>query len=94
MGGVIDIVKRGGKRPSEHFQRGKLHASVYAACLSVRTPDGEATTTADNVCEAVILWCDTKPEATSNDLRRVASGHLEKFHPEAAYLYKHHRLVI
>lgn len=91
---VIDIVKRGGKRPSESFQRQKLHASIRAACLSVRSPDGVAETTAGNVCDAVIIWLETKPEVTSADIRRKATDTLESFHPEAAYLYKHHRLVI
>ena len=90
----IDIVKGGGKRPSESFQREKLHASVQAACLSVRSPEGEAEMTANKVCDAVILWLDTKPEVTSADLRRKASETLERHHPEADYLYKHHRLVM
>jgi len=94
MSDLIDVIKRGGARPSESFARDKLHTSVYAACLSVRTPDGEAAMTATRVCDAVMLWCTTKPEITSNDVRRVASGHLTKFHPEAAYLYKHHRLIL
>lgn len=91
---AIDIVKRDGKRPSESFSRTKLHASIRAACLSVRSPEGEAETTASNVCDAVIIWLETKPEVTSNDLRRKATETLESFHPEAAYLYKHHRLVM
>lgn len=91
---AIDIVKREGKRPSESFDRKKLHASVTAACLSVRSPEGEAEMTADKVCDAVILWLDTKPEVTSADLRRKAAETLERHHPEAAYLYKHHRLVM
>lgn len=94
MSKAIDIIKRDGKRPSESFQREKLHASIRAACLSVRSPDGEAETTANNVCDAVILWLETKPEVTSNDLRRKATETLHQHHPEAAYLYKHHRLVM
>ncbi|MET0979668.1 MAG: hypothetical protein ABWX90_00235 [Candidatus Saccharimonadales bacterium] len=93
-GEVIDIVKHGGRRPSESFQRHKLHASIRAACLSVRSPDGVAETTARDVCDAVIIWLKTKPEVTSADIRRKATDTLESFHPEAAYLYKHHRLVI
>ena len=93
-GKAIDIIKRGGYRPTESFQRDKLYASIHAACLSVRSPDGVAKNTADNVCDAVIIWLETKPEATSADLRRKAAETLESFHPEAAYLYKHHRLVI
>jgi transcriptional regulator NrdR family protein len=91
---AIDIVKRSGKRPSERFDAEKLHASIRAACLSVRSPDGEADTTALAVTDLVIVWCATKPEVTSHDLRRVASRHLEKFHPEAAYLYEQHRTII
>lgn len=94
MGKAIDIVKRGGRRPSEQFQRDKLHASILAACLSVRSPEGVAEMTARNVCDAVVVWLETKPEVTSADLRRIASKTLDIHHPEAAYLYKHHRLVI
>lgn len=90
----IDIVKHAGRRPSEPFSPDKLHHSVRAACLSVRSPEGEANTTARAVTEAVILWLETKPEVTSNDLRRIASGHLRRFHPEAAYLYEQHRTII
>lgn len=91
---AINIVKRGGRRPSEPFTIEKLHASIIAACLSVRAPSGEADTIATHVCKIVSDWCDTKPEVTSNDLRRVAAESLEKYHSEAAYLYKHHRLVL
>jgi transcriptional regulator NrdR family protein len=94
MGQSIDIIKRGGRRPTEMFSRTKLHTSLRAACLSVRSPEGEAETTANNVCDAVIVWLETKPEVTSDDLRRKATETLHTFHPEAAYLYKHHRLVI
>lgn len=91
---AIDIVKRGGRRPSERFQPEKLHASVQAALLSAKTPIGEATTTAFAVTNAVILWLELKPEVTSHDLRRIASTHLTTYHPEAAYIYKHHQLIV
>ena len=91
---LIDVVKRGGKRSSERFDRSKLHASVLAACLSVRSPHGMAESAADSVCTVVMDWCKTRPEITSDDLRRVAADHLHRIHPEAAYLYKHHRLVL
>lgn len=93
-GQLIDVVKRGGKRKTERFSRDKLHASVLAACLSVRSPQGMAASAADSVCDVVITWCKVRPEITSDDLRRVASTHLDRIHPEAAYLYKHHRLVL
>ncbi|RYF27214.1 MAG: hypothetical protein EOO17_06360 [Chloroflexi bacterium] len=93
-GKAIDIVKSSGKRPSEAFDKTKLHKSVRAACLSVRSPDGEAETTAHNVTNAVIVWLETKPEVTSEDIRRVTSYHLKVFHPDAAYLYEQHRRII
>lgn len=91
---AIDVVKRGGQRATEHFDKNKLHASVQAACLSVRSPHGMAVSAADSVCSVIVTWCQNRPEVTSDDLRRVAATHLEQIHPEAAYLYKHHRLVL
>lgn len=93
-GKAIDIVKRGGRRPTEPFTRPKLRASIVAACLSVQSPEGVAESTADTVCEAVIIWLEAKPVVTSSDLRRKAAETLQQHHPEAAYLYKNHRLVI
>jgi transcriptional regulator NrdR family protein len=89
-----NVIKRDGRRPSESFNRSKLHASVLAACLSVRTPEGEAEMIANKVCDIVTNWCEAKPEITSSDLRRKAAEALANHHPEASYLYKHHRLVI
>ena len=88
------IIKRQGQRPTEAFERGKLRASILAALLSVRTPEGQAEATADAVCDAVSRWLAGKPEVTSDDLRRKATETLTTFHPEAAYLYKHHQAVI
>jgi hypothetical protein len=94
MNQTAEIIKHEGKRQTEQFRPDKLHASVYAACLSIRTPEGEASHIAKSVSDAVASWCNDKPEVTSDDLRRVAANLLETFQPEAAYLYKHHRLVI
>lgn len=90
----ITVIKRGGKRPSEAFVRDKLFDSIVASCLSVRSHEGEAETIATRVCTAVTDWLSTKPEVTSNDLRRKTAEALETYHPDAAYLYKHHRSVI
>lgn len=94
MGRLIDVVKRSGKRPTEAFDAEKLRSSVYAACLSVRAPEGEAESTAKHVTNAVIVWLNTKPTVTSHDIRQAASAHLHRYHPEAAYLYKRHRIII
>lgn len=91
---IAYVIKRQGKRPTEAFQRKKLHDSLMAACLSVRTPEGQAETTADIVCNAVEEWLQNKPEVTSDDIRRKAASALTPLHPEAAHLYKHHHLIM
>ena len=91
---VVDVVKRSGKRPPEQLNRDKLHASIYATCLSVRSLDGHAKDTADHVCNIVLSWTDNKPEITSADIRQQAARALEKVHPDASYLYKHHKQII
>lgn len=93
MANVIDVVKRG-TRPNEPFNRKKLHASIVASCRSVRTPEGHAHDTAQRVCDAVLVWCDNKPEITSADIRRQAADALTAFHPDAAYIYRHHRVIM
>lgn len=93
MGKSIDIVKRG-RRKNEEFDRQKLYVGVRAACLSARSHDGEAMQTADRVCDAVVLWLSDKPEVTSLDIRRIATKSLERYHPDAAYLYERHRHII
>lgn len=91
---AVDIVKREGRRPTESFERDKLHASILAACLSVRTPEGQADNVAHAVCDAVMSWLEQRPEVTSQDIRRIAGRHLKRYHPDAAYLYEQHRIVI
>lgn len=90
---AVDVVKRGNRR-SETFSHDKLHSSIYATCLSVRSLDGHATDTATHVCKLVVAWADNKPEITSADIRRQAASALEHVHPDAAYLYKHHKQII
>ncbi len=91
---ITYVVKRQGKRPTEAFDPNKLHASIIATCLSVHAPEGQAEVTATKVRDAVTHWLKDKPEVTSDDIRRKATIVLEKYHPEAAHLYKHHHLVI
>lgn len=91
---MTEVIKRRGTRKTEEFSHEKLRQSVHAACLSVRSPEGEATQTTDTVCSFVNDWVVKKPSVTSNDIRRVAANALEKFHPEAAYLYQTHEMVV
>ena len=68
--------------------------SVYAACLSVRSPEGHARQTAEHVCRVVEAWSANKHVITSEDIRRQAAKALAPRHPEAAYLYQHHRVIL
>lgn len=88
------IVKRGSRHHIEHFSPEKLETSILAACLSVRTPEGQAETLAKRIVTHVNDWLEEKAEVTSNDVRRVAGFHLTKYHPEAAYLYEQHTNII
>ena len=90
----IDVIKGQGKRPSEEFQPEKLHKSIVATCLSLRTPEGQAEEIARAVCLDVIKWCGNRPEITSADIRRAATTALSKHHSEAAYLYKQQLMVL
>jgi len=91
---AVDIIKHGGKRPSEKFMPEKLRNSIIAACLSVKTPEGQAEMLADNVLQSVNEWLKQRPEVTSSDLRIIAVRHLKEQHPEAAYIYEQHRITL
>lgn len=91
---AVDIIKRGGKRPTEAFTYEKLRQSLISACLSVRSPRGQAEQTADKVCDAVMVWLEKRPEVTSADIRRIATQNLKTYHPDAAYIYESYRHTI
>lgn len=88
------VIKQRGKRASEQYNSDKLRASIEAACLSVRSPEGAACNIATGVCDQVDSWASSKPAITSHDIRRVAAQALAVFHDEAAYLYQQHQLVV
>lgn len=83
------IVKRKGH--TEPYEQRKLYASVYAACLSVRVHAGEAELIASKVCEDVEQWLAKKTEVTAHDIRLQAARYFTDYHPEAGWMYSHHR---
>jgi len=91
---AVDIIKHGNSRQPERFEREKLHNSIVSACLAVRSPIGQAELIANNVCEAVIDWLQQRPEVTGQDIRTVTTRHLKNYHPDAAYLYEQHHMII
>lgn len=94
MGLAVDVVKRSGRRKTEMFDTDKLSRSIHSACLSVRTPEGQAESAASHVTGLVTLWITQKPAVTSNDLRRQVAYHLHRYHPDAAYYYLHQRSIL
>lgn len=88
------VTKQRKTQHSEPFNPVKLHKSIVEACFSVRAFEGEAHLTAERVCKAVLDWIITKKEVTSEDIRRLAGFYLEKYHPEAAYVYEHEKVMI
>lgn len=83
------IVKRAGH--TEEYDGRKLYASIYSACLSVKSPEGEAELVAAKVQEEVEKWLEKKHEVTGHDIRRHASQHLSAYNPDAGYMYRTHR---
>ncbi len=79
---------------SEVFDPLKLHTSIVNACMAVRAFEGEAHNAAQHVCRAVIDWLEAKTEVTSEDIRRVAAQQLTIYHPEAAYMYEQHNVMV
>jgi transcriptional regulator NrdR family protein len=89
----VDVIKSGDRR-SEEFDPEKLHRSIVATCLSIRTPEGQAEEIARAVCLGVMQWCTSRPEITSSDIRRIGADILQTHHPEAAYLYRQQLTVL
>ncbi len=85
------IVKRAGH--TEAYDEKKLYAAVFSACIALREPAASAELIADKVSGEVNKWIEKKHEVTANDIRNQASKHLHNYNPDAAYLFKHHRVI-
>ena len=82
------------KRASEPFSLDKVKASVYAAFLSVHSQDGVARDTAESIANTIAQWLHNKPEVTSLDIRNRVTALITPIHPDAAYIYQHHKQII
>lgn len=91
---TIDVIKQQKKRPTEKFNVEKLEASINAACLSAKIPSGSAEHIARAVSESVAIWAGSRDVITSDDIRRIATLHLQKHHPDVAYAYEQYKHVI
>lgn len=90
-GHITHVVKNGRRRQSEPFKEAKLHSSIVRACHAAGAPTGYAESIARRVVSDVADWLESRPEVTSNDVRRVAARSLKTYHPDASYLYERHR---
>ena len=88
------IVISSNPKKNSYYDRARLRASVITACLSVRTPEGQAENTADAVCDNFELWLKNKPEVTTKDIVTISAKLLEKYHTEAAYIYEQRHIII
>lgn len=93
-GPITYVVKSGSHKHPELFSRDKLHASIVSACLSSGTPTGHAESITRRVVDEVVVWLENRPEVTSADIRRIAARYLKTYHPDASYLYEHHRSTL
>lgn len=57
-------------------------------------PEGHAESTARRVVDSVVDWIESRPEVTSSDIRRAAAKALRTYHPDASFLYEHHRSTL
>jgi transcriptional regulator NrdR family protein len=97
QGGLTLVVKRhghGNSATSEYYSVDKMQKSITAACLSCGVPAGHADSIGRHITDEVTEWLKDKPEVTSEDLRRTATHHLRTHHPDAAYIYEHHRSTL
>jgi transcriptional regulator NrdR family protein len=85
------IVKRAGH--TELYDEKKLYASIFSACLVMRESMESAELIAEKVCAHTNEWIEKKHEVTSNDIRHTAAKFLEPYNSDAAFMYKHHRVV-
>lgn len=85
----MHIVKRKGHK--EEYDSRKVYASVYSACLTVRLHQGEAELIADKVSSEVTNWLSKKDYVTSEEIAEQVNEALEKYNPDAAYMYTTHR---
>lgn len=83
------IVKRKGHK--EEFDSKKLYASIVAACVTLRMTQEQAELIAQSVTNDIESEIKDKNVVTSRILHRLAADSLNKYNPEAAYIYDHHR---
>ncbi len=83
------LVKRKGH--TEIFDDRKIYASVYAACLSLRMTQEEGELIAEMVTSEVADVVKDFHEVDAHTIHKHVVVSLNKFNPDAAYLYDTHK---
>lgn len=83
------IVKRKGH--TEPFDQRKIYASVYSSCIVLRMSDEEAELLADTVTKDVVKALSSHTEVSSREIHKNVVESLERYNPDAAYLYDTHK---
>lgn len=88
---MYTVIKRNKK--TETFDPKKVYASVYAACSIIKMTDNEAELISERVSEGIKVWLSVHKEVTAAQLQHAVARELKKYHPEAGYIYQHHRNI-
>lgn len=86
---MTHIVKRRGHK--QKFDESKLHASIYAACLSAHINKEEAAAISNLVVREIKKWIDNKKEVTSDAIFKLVGEELNHLNQDAALMYTTHR---
>lgn len=90
----VNVISIENSKQIEKYDRARLRASVTTACLSVKTPEGQAIKTAETVCDEFEKWLEGKQEITDKDIVNKTAKILEKYHTDAAYIYEQKHIII
>ncbi len=83
------IVKRRGH--NEEFDKRKIYASVFAACMTLRMTDEEGELLANTVTKEAVDSFKDIHELSSRDIHKKVAQSLGRLHPDAGYMYDTHK---
>ncbi|MBI4044271.1 MAG: hypothetical protein HY392_01015 [Candidatus Diapherotrites archaeon] len=87
--GKKTVVKRKGH--TEEFDEKKAYGSVYWACKSSHLHGKQCEETSEKIIEALKKEIENHDSVNSEKIFKFISKELEKYHKDAAYMYRTHR---
>jgi transcriptional regulator NrdR family protein len=85
---MVEVVKRRGH--TERFDRKKMYASVYAACLNAHFNEQQAENAAESITKDVLKAFTKQESVDSRELFEHVLKELKKLNKYAAYMYETH----